>query len=157
MKVKLTLRERITMIALLPMQGNWFQLRFIEDVRKDVAFSETEMEEHGITLIGDQINWKKTSLTYEKEVNLGNFCMEKVKERILKLHKENKLDEAIVSIAKKVFTEKELSEQFAKTDEDLAAELKEKELRNAPTPPAGEKSPKTDEDVKDKSPLTVVT
>jgi hypothetical protein len=82
--------ERLTILGLLPAQGNHVTLRIVRELREALSFTEEELEACEITQKDNQIVWN-TLKDEGKEIVIGNAA----REVIVKVLKEKDAAESL--------------------------------------------------------------
>lgn len=126
--MKLNVFERTQVLQVLPTEGDFTILKVLQDLQRNVGFSDEEHKEFNISRDGAQVSWgpseekdakgkKKFSeeenkkfaeaVTKEKEIEFGVKATEIVKDALLDLDKEKKLKSAQYTIYEKFVQDKE--------------------------------------------------
>ena len=112
--MKLNLAERIAILQILPVEGDFTTLKILREVQSEVGFSEEDHKEFGIKKFNDkgeedpngtQVQWGAAGAK-EVEKNLGDKAKEMVREALLKLEGEKKLTPRHMTIYEKFVQEK---------------------------------------------------
>jgi len=90
--MELAVVDRFLLLGILPPEGDITTLRIVRDLRRDLGFSEEELEAFKIKLHKDtgQVQWDVTTAT-SKEVPVGPKAHSLIAEALKKLSKEKKL------------------------------------------------------------------
>jgi len=89
--MKLHVIERIKLMQLLPFpkEGNRMTFKIIDDLQKDLSFSEKEFKEFKIKEDNGQISWESSK---EKEIVIGDIANNIICEALKRLDKAGKFD-----------------------------------------------------------------
>jgi len=96
--MKLNVLERVTLMGLLPAESNLVTFKILADLRKALSFSEKEIKECGIIQKEGRIFWKKS---VDKEITFGEQARIIVNTALLKVDKEEKVNEGNYSLFEK--------------------------------------------------------
>jgi hypothetical protein len=55
--MELNIAERLTLLGILPKEGNFLTLKILRKLREELSFSEEELKKYQITQDGEQIHW----------------------------------------------------------------------------------------------------
>ena len=109
--MKLNLLERLTILNILPREGNFATLKILRDVQGVLSPSEAEFKEFGITTELNketnqtQTNWNKKGIE-EREINIGEKANDIIVETLKKLNDEKKLNPQHMSAYEKFVGDK---------------------------------------------------
>jgi len=106
--MKLTIPERITLLQVLPKEGNFVTLKVLRKLKGLLGFSEEDYKKFNIKQTGDRISWNKQG-GQEVEIEIGEKAAEIIKEALLGLDGEKKLKPEHFSVYEKFVQEKEES------------------------------------------------
>ena len=99
MKVKLNVLERLTVASLLPEKGSFLNLKLVREAKEILSFSDKEHKEFGlVNLPNGSIQWSKDK---EKEITVGDVMAEVVKKALVKLDKDQVLEDRHFSLYEK--------------------------------------------------------
>jgi hypothetical protein len=87
---ELKAKERITLLNVLPVQGDILTLRLITEMRKDLSFSEREHIDLEIKSSGNAITWNSMKDT-PKKILYGPIKLKLIQDELKKLNDEKKL------------------------------------------------------------------
>lgn len=90
MVVNLSIRDRLTIIAMLPTAGNMSDLVEIVELVKSLRFTDEEKDEIQYKEDGGQIKWNP-SKDIQKEVDINYSQLGIIKKRIQELDSEGKI------------------------------------------------------------------
>jgi hypothetical protein len=91
--MKLTILDRIVMLGLLPVEGNFRTMRIVRELQSNLSFSEEELAEHQIVQVNSgQVKWANESNSYEKDILVGAVALELIKQKLIKLNSEEALN-----------------------------------------------------------------
>ena len=103
-KMKLNLMERISVLQILPKEGNFITLKVIGELQQTLAPSEAEFKEFEIVQEGENIRWNAKG-NIEKELPVGDKACEVIVNVLKKLDNEEKLTNQHFSVYKKFILE----------------------------------------------------
>jgi hypothetical protein len=95
--MKLSVLERITLLGVLPEQGDFVTLKIVRKLRESLAFDEVEIAALKIQQTDGRIMWDASADT-NKDVLIGEKATDIVCECLQKLDKEKKLEERHYSL-----------------------------------------------------------
>jgi hypothetical protein len=96
--MKLNVLDRITLMGILPAEGNYMTFKILAELKLKLAFSENELKEFKIEEKDGRIFWQKSE---DKEVEIGEKAKEIIKESLKKLDEAGKINEHNVSLYEK--------------------------------------------------------
>jgi len=103
--MKLNIQERIALLQILPAEGDIVTLRVLRDTQKMIGFSDEDLKKYNIVTKDQQVTWN-TKGAKEVEIELGEKATEIIKEALLKLDKEKKLNGSQITIYEKFVQDK---------------------------------------------------
>lgn len=89
--MELTIKERFTILGVLPREGNFLTLRIIRDLQKDLSFTEAEIEEFEIKSVdSEHVVW---NLAKEKpvDIKIGEKAKSIIAEQFENMNKSKQL------------------------------------------------------------------
>lgn len=89
--MKLTLRQRFTLIELLPQQGNIVLMRRACELRDRLLPTEAEEKEFGVGYDGPTIRCNRKSGSVEREIDIGQAMTDSIVEALGKLNEDGHL------------------------------------------------------------------
>ena len=98
--MKLNLIERLSILQILPQEGNFVTLNVTRKLQESLAPTEEEIKEYGIAQEGTQVTWNEKG-TKEKELEIGEKATDIIVESLEKLDKDKKLTSQHISIYEK--------------------------------------------------------
>jgi len=102
MKVKLTVSERITLMGVLPQEGNFATLKVVQDLRNNVGLTQKELGLIDYKQVGDRAEWDPDKEDKAiKEIDFGKYELDVIKSALEKLDKEEKMSIHQVSLYEK--------------------------------------------------------
>jgi hypothetical protein len=115
--MRLTVFERLTLLNILPQEGNFTTLKILREMREGLSFSEEEHKvlqfkgpgeqlQNGEVVQPGKVVWN-TSGDVLKDVALGEKATEIVTERLKTLDQQSKLTDAHFSLYEKFMLGKE--------------------------------------------------
>lgn len=66
--MKLSVIERITLMQILPKEGNYITFKILIELKSALSFNEKEIKEFGMTEQDGLLHWKKS---VDKEIQIG--------------------------------------------------------------------------------------
>lgn len=104
--MKLNVPERLSLLQVLPQEGNVVTLKILKDLASVLGLSEEEFKEFGIKRDGDQATWNEKG-GEEIEIALGEMATDIITETLVKLDRNNKLPQRCLSSYEKFVEKKE--------------------------------------------------
>ena len=124
--VKLSLKNRIALLNILPHEGNIITLRIIRDLQKTLSFSEAEISDYGITMtqINDnvQTNWNAAGNKAFKNVKIGENAESIIVEKLKELNEKKQLRMSLLDLYERFVEKKENAELKAKPNKEKSME-----------------------------------
>ena len=96
--------DRITLLGILPAQGDFTTLKIVRKLREDLSFSEIEHKTLGITQVDNRITWNPEA-DQGKEITIGEKATDVVVASLKELDKQKKLTDQHYGLYEK-FVEK---------------------------------------------------
>lgn len=97
--MKLSVKERVVLLSVLPAQGDLTTLKIIRKLREDLSFSEEEHKELKITQVGENgIRWERE---ISKDVEIGEKANDVIVNAFKDLDKKKQLHMDHVDIYEK--------------------------------------------------------
>ena len=87
----LTIFERITLLGLLPTQGNFLLLQRTDELKKRLIFTEKEVQDWGIVATDTETKWAPDAAKATTDVEIGRTMWAWIAEALEKMDKENTL------------------------------------------------------------------
>jgi len=81
--VKLNVKDRLRLLAILPEQGDLLTLKIVRELREDLSFTEKEHKDWKIKVKGDMITWDDGG--DEREYEFGEQANELIKKQLREL------------------------------------------------------------------------
>ncbi len=97
MKFKLNLAERINLMEILPVEGNFITLGIIREFKVNIGVKDKEFKLFGIEQKDNKITWKEEG-NKEIDFDFGDKAVEIVIEELEKLDKGKKLEDKHFSL-----------------------------------------------------------
>ena len=102
-RMKFTGQQRLTLLGMMPREGEYFNIRKQREIREDLAFSDKEQElfEKYTILIpgGTVVDWKKINLEFPpKAIDVGEWLSGHFRSELKKQFDEKKLREETVDL-----------------------------------------------------------
>ena len=92
--------DRITLLGVLPVQGDYTTLKIVRKLRESLSFSEEELKALSITQIENRITWDQQA-DEGKEVQIGEKATDLIVDSLKKLDKEKQLTDQHYSLYEK--------------------------------------------------------
>jgi hypothetical protein len=96
--MKLNVLERITLMSLLPVEGNYITYKILTDLKLQLSFSEAELKEYEIIISENKATWGKSG---DKEIKIGERAKEIIVNLLKKIDENNKLNANNISLYEK--------------------------------------------------------
>ena len=87
---ELGVKERLQLLTILPVEGDALTLRIVQDLRRELSFSEEETAELKLVTSGQTVNWDETE-DKPKAVAMGPKALGLIRERLSELSEAKKL------------------------------------------------------------------
>jgi len=98
--MQLNVKERLVLLQMLPgLRGNLATLRIIDDLMRDLGFTEEEYKELGFEADGDQLRWNESDAV--KDVEIGPKARESIQGALRGLDKGGQLSRDHLSLCDK--------------------------------------------------------
>jgi len=108
--MKLTIKERLMILNILPKQSNFATLKIVRKLEEDLSFSENEYKEFGfdVTEINGQVitKWNSEKNQEVKDIKIGEKALDIIVESLKKLDNEKKLTQDHYVLYKKFVEDK---------------------------------------------------
>ena len=86
----LNVLDRVTLLGVLPEQGDFVTLKIVRQLRESLSFTEEELRELKITQSEDRINWNP-SADKGKEIQIGEKATDIIVGALKQLNDQKKL------------------------------------------------------------------
>jgi len=96
----LNVTERLTLLSILPAEGNFLTLKLVRELREMLSFSEEENGHLRFVQEGDQVRWDEDAATL-KDCDIGEKMTDLIVETLKKLDEEKKLKLQMFSLYEK--------------------------------------------------------
>jgi len=94
--MELAILDRITLLNILPVEGDVVTVRLLKKLREELGFTEEEIKDHKITSVENRITWEEDG--YKAEVGIGEKATDIIKDAFKKLDQEKKLREEMIPL-----------------------------------------------------------
>jgi len=101
MKVKLNIAERLSIVDILPIQGNYITIKTINRLRDLLLPDSKEVKKYNLIQEGNQIKWDSRYSNETKEFDLDEFECEIIKKQLIELDKSEKLTPDLIKVYEK--------------------------------------------------------
>jgi len=98
--MKLNVLERLTLLGILPKEGNFVTLKVLKSLKDNLGLSEEELKKFEVTQDGERIAWNEKG-NEETEIEIGEKATDIIVEALKNLDKDKKLVEQHFSIYEK--------------------------------------------------------
>jgi hypothetical protein len=98
--MQLTIGERLNLLSILPSEGNFLTMRLVDDLRKELGFSEQELEHINLREEEGRLAWDPDK-SAPKEVEFGERSRRIVYDTLAELDKEGKMRAEHLSLCEK--------------------------------------------------------
>ena len=98
--MKLNIKERLVLLGVMPVEGNFLTLKIVRQLREDLSFSEEELKQYKFNEEQGRITWDE-SQEQPKDVPIGKEGKRIIRDALEKLDREEKLREDHVSVFEK--------------------------------------------------------
>jgi len=95
--MKLTVLERLFLLALLPQKEDMNILKIVRDLKGSLSLSEEEYKEFGVKVENDRTSWNKKGQE-EREIPIGEVAMSVCVDSLKRANKEKILTEQHISL-----------------------------------------------------------
>lgn len=98
--MKLSVKERIDVLSILPREGNFINLKLVRKIREDLSFNETENKALKFKYLDDgRVTWdRKVAKKTIKDVEIGATVMEIIRKKLTQLSKAEKLSDEHIDL-----------------------------------------------------------
>ena len=98
--MKLTVIERLTLLQILPQEGNFLTIKVVRDLTSVLAMNEKEFKEFEIKQTGEQVTWNLKG-NQERAVEIGEKATDIIVEALKRLDEQKKLEQRHLSLYEK--------------------------------------------------------
>ena len=99
---KISVGERMTLLGVLPKEGNFATLKVVRKLQEELSFSEEEFKKYGIVQEKDQIRWNPDVDSKEqKDVQIGEKAADIIRDALVELDSTNKLNQQLITLYEK--------------------------------------------------------
>jgi len=102
MKLSLKLLERLLCLELMPKNDGFVGLKSIRKAKETLSLTADEEELHGYVFKDGHATWEPDHALEEKEFELEEYVVSKIKEALMELNSSKKLEEFHVSLYEKI-------------------------------------------------------
>jgi hypothetical protein len=90
--MEITVQERLSLLDILPGEGNIITLRVVRELKSALAFTEPEIKEYGLTVTeSGRVSLNIESLGVIKSITVGDAAAGIIKSALRQLDKQGKL------------------------------------------------------------------
>lgn len=94
--MELGILDRVTLLNILPVEGDVVTVRLLKKLREDLGFTEQEIKEHKISSAESRVMWEETG--YKADISIGEKATDIIKDAFKKLDREKKLREEMLPL-----------------------------------------------------------
>ena len=96
--MKLNVLERVLSLGILPKESNFVTLRIVSDLQKELSLTEKEIKDFEIEQVPNAgYKWNEKGKE-EKEIKIGEKAADIIKETLLKLNEDKKLNQQFITL-----------------------------------------------------------
>ena len=106
--IELSVLERITLVNLLPAEGNRVTYKILHDLKSDISFTPEEIKEFEmkVEMVEGKVNFQwNAAKVVVKEIEISDPAEKIIVEVLTKLEKEKKINDQNVSLYDKFISE----------------------------------------------------
>ena len=105
---ELTVPERLTLLNILPKEGDFTTIKLMRKLRESLSFDEDELKIIQFVQDGDQVTWNVAgAASIMKQCQIGEKMADTIRDTLKKLNDEKKLTEQHFSIYEKFVVNRE--------------------------------------------------
>lgn len=105
MKTVLKVMERLTVLQILPQEGNFVMLKVLRGLNDKVGFKDEEFKELSLVQEGNAVKWN-IAADIGKEFDFGEKETDLIKDSLKKLDEQKKLEQRHFTLYEKFMEEK---------------------------------------------------
>ncbi len=98
--MKLSIKDRLTVLDVLPQQGNRLEMSLCEDIYKKITITQEETKKIGLRAKDNTVGWDEKKAK-EVEIKFSDLEIDFIKEAFVKWDKEGKFRREMLSTDKK--------------------------------------------------------
>lgn len=91
----LNVPERLTILSILPKEGDYTTLKILRELRMSLSFTEEELQEWNVRNEEDLVKW---DVNGEAEIPIGEKATGIIVDALRKLDQRNKLEEHMMDV-----------------------------------------------------------
>lgn len=88
--MKLKVKDRLTLLGLLPKEGDFISLKVVRQLQNDLSFSEKEIKRYKFRQEGSIVKWDE-KIAQEKEIEIGDKAKEIIANALKEMNEKKKL------------------------------------------------------------------
>lgn len=104
--MKLNVAERISLLQILPSEGDFTTLRVLRELQGKLGFSEADWKKFKLERVEDRVQWDIKEGAKDVEIEMGEKALEIIKDALVKLDKSKKLTSQLISVYEKFVQDK---------------------------------------------------
>jgi len=101
--MQLTPIERLTLLSLLPREGNLMTMRVVRDLQASLAFSDAEIEEFKARELGDGVI--RVERNEPREIAISNAGLDLLSDHLRRAEKEGRLTLPMLALYERIVME----------------------------------------------------
>lgn len=111
--MEFSITERISLMSVLPKEGDIVTLRILRDLQAELGFSEEELEVLKLVQGAGQVRWdpEGAEAVGQKEIQVGRAARRLVAKTLKSLEKQKKLPLAFIDLYERFVKEEDESEE----------------------------------------------
>ena len=94
--MELGILDRISLLNILPVEGDVVTVRILKKLRADLGFTEEEIKNHKISSAENRVVWEETG--YKVDISIGEKATDIIKDAFKKLDREKKIREEMLPL-----------------------------------------------------------
>jgi hypothetical protein len=88
--MKFNVLDRVTLLGILPAEGNYLTYKIVSELKLKLSFSEDDIKNFNIREADGKILWDGSE---DKEIEIGDKAKEVIKESLIRLDKAGKINQ----------------------------------------------------------------
>ena len=94
--MELGILERISLLNILPVEGDVVTVRLLKKLRTELGFTEEEIKDHKISSAENRVVWEETG--YKADISIGEKATDIIKDAFKRLDREGKIREDMLPL-----------------------------------------------------------
>ena len=105
---ELTVPDRLTLLNILPKEGDFTTIKLMRKLRESLSFDEEELKKIGFVQEGDQVRWNQEgAASVLKRCQIGEKMTDMIHDALKKLSDEKKLTDQYLSLYERFVVNRE--------------------------------------------------